>query len=655
VRIINASPDVATVDVFVDGTKLVGNDTFGTVTDYLQLPQGRHKVQAALLVKGIGATAISQTLTVSAGVAYTVAALGTRATGISLQVFMDNNVMATGMTKVRVYQLSPGAGSVSVRVDGHAAVKSLPYPQASDYFSLPTGLHTFLSGISGASITLTDSATLQKNMVMSIFIIGMVGGVPSLQFVNVQVKGLPDMAKTGNDLDVLPVNQQSFVPLSLWPLVILALGGVSAVLLSRLRPFARKKTLNRFHKLLWSLCALTLALALNVGGLLLAASVANPTPQPVGRLLIPAIGVDAPMEPVGVLPDSDLATPTQNPWNDVGWYSGGPRPGEKGSAVIDGHLDRPGGSPAVFWDLRNLHINDAVNIVDSHGRTIQFHIIRMQFYRPQDAPIQDIFGNKAGYFLNLMTCAGDWIPTQHQTALRLVVYAALGAPAHVQISPTGTTTSSSNAQGSQVSTTTSSSNTSTTQTTPTTAPSNMPTAQASTTTAPSNSPTPQSTPTTAPSSTPTTQPTSTPQPTPTTQPTPSPSPQPTPTTQPSPTPTPPPPVAFRLTGIDLSVSPASIGNLLCGSSVTFSYTATFHAVPNSNGGTVQFTYSWDGGLSSSSASLTFAPGQTSKTFTFSEPILLVPLTAVGLAQVVASSPNSIASPQVQPAGLCLPV
>ncbi len=25
-------------------------------------------------------------------------------------------------------------------------------------------------------------------------------------------------------------------------------------------------------------------------------------------------------------------------------------------------------------------------------------------------------------FLNLITCAGDWIPSQHQTTLRLVVY-----------------------------------------------------------------------------------------------------------------------------------------------------------------------------------------------------------------------------------------
>ncbi|HCF86932.1 MAG TPA: hypothetical protein DEV72_17250 [Ktedonobacter sp.] len=121
-----------------------------------------------------------------------------------------------------------------------------------------------------------------------------------------------------------------------------------------------------------------------------------------------------------------METPRQSPWNDVGWYNAGPRPGEQGSAVIAGHLDRPGGNPAVFWHLRDLHVGDTVLVVDAQGKTLHFHVTRIGFYPPQEAPVQDIFGNTAGRFLNLMTCAGDWIPTEHQTALRIVVYTALG-------------------------------------------------------------------------------------------------------------------------------------------------------------------------------------------------------------------------------------
>ena len=61
------------------------------------------------------------------------------------------------------------------------------------------------------------------------------------------------------------------------------------------------------------------------------------------RLIIPAIDINASVEDVGTQANADLATPSQNPWLDVGWYNLGPQPGERGSAVIDGHLDRPGG------------------------------------------------------------------------------------------------------------------------------------------------------------------------------------------------------------------------------------------------------------------------------------------------------------------------
>src|SRR2546426_1125031 len=60
VRLINASPGEGTVDVFVDGAKFLGNARFATVTDYRQLPSGQHKVELALVGKGVGAAVIVQ-------------------------------------------------------------------------------------------------------------------------------------------------------------------------------------------------------------------------------------------------------------------------------------------------------------------------------------------------------------------------------------------------------------------------------------------------------------------------------------------------------------------------------------------------------------------------------------------------------------------
>ena len=139
VRVIHASPDIGTATVFVDGNMLLNNFQFGTVTPYAPIPAGPHKVQVGLIGTGPGAATITQTIQVQPGVPYTVAALGTAATGFSLQVFADNNLVVSGSAKVRVYHLSPGTGTVNITADGSALVNGLAYPQASDYLSEPAG------------------------------------------------------------------------------------------------------------------------------------------------------------------------------------------------------------------------------------------------------------------------------------------------------------------------------------------------------------------------------------------------------------------------------------------------------------------------------------------------------------------------------------
>ncbi len=68
VRVVHASPGAGTVDVFVDGAALLPGFTFGTVTGYVPVPAGAHKIQVAPTGKGIGSSVITQTVTVNAGV-----------------------------------------------------------------------------------------------------------------------------------------------------------------------------------------------------------------------------------------------------------------------------------------------------------------------------------------------------------------------------------------------------------------------------------------------------------------------------------------------------------------------------------------------------------------------------------------------------------
>ena len=129
---------------------------------------------------------------------------------------------------------------------------------------------------------------------------------------------------------------------------------------------------------------------------------------------------------------------------------------------------------------------------------------------------------------------------------------------------------------------------------------------------------------------------------------------PTATATSTPVPTPSPTqVAFKVTGVDLVVSPDSIAGKTCGSSANFTYTATFHFPANSAGGTIQFEYTLNNGRSSTNASLAVSPGDTMKTYTFSNSGTLYPdHTYPGIAEVLVNSPNSISSPQVKPAGAC---
>jgi len=144
VRIIHASPDVGTADVFVDGTVLLSSFQFGAITNYVAIPPGPHKVQIALVGKGIGGSLISQTLSVTQGVVYTVAAIGTQSTGLGLQVYIDNNIVSGNMAKVRVYHLSPDAGSLSVSDSNGTVLSGIIYKQASGYISIPASAYSFL-------------------------------------------------------------------------------------------------------------------------------------------------------------------------------------------------------------------------------------------------------------------------------------------------------------------------------------------------------------------------------------------------------------------------------------------------------------------------------------------------------------------------------
>ncbi|MEA2661071.1 MAG: hypothetical protein QOH08_643, partial [Chloroflexota bacterium] len=93
-------------------------------------------------------------------------------------------------------------------------------------------------------------------------------------------------------------------------------------------------------------------------------------PNPV-RLLVPAIGLSAPVIPLGLNPDKTIQVPKS--FSQAGWFTEGPEPGERGAAVIVGHFDAKSG-PGVFYRLRALRRGDVINVALRGGSKVTFAV-----------------------------------------------------------------------------------------------------------------------------------------------------------------------------------------------------------------------------------------------------------------------------------------
>ena len=108
-------------------------------------------------------------------------------------------------------------------------------------------------------------------------------------------------------------------------------------------------------------------------------------------------------------------------------------------------------------------------------------------------------------------------------------------------------------------------------------------------------------------------------------------------------------VPLKVMSVSMSVTPGSIANISCGTNLTVTYTALFHVVANSAGGTVHFNYTVNNGRGQTPASITFNPGETTKSYTFtSRGALPVDHTYPEPGGVQVTSPNQLTSPIFSP-------
>ncbi|CAM5413956.1 hypothetical protein GCM10010329_77420 [Streptomyces spiroverticillatus] len=145
-------------------------------------------------------------------------------------------------------------------------------------------------------------------------------------------------------------------------------------------------------------------------------------PSPPKLLSIPALAVRSTLERLGL--DARRAMQTPRDPDKAGWFTPGPSPGEKGPAVIAGHVTW-NDEPAVFLRLGALKKDQRIEITRADGRTAVFAVERTARYPKDKFPTVEVYKNLDHAGLRLITCGGDYSRTTHRYSDNVVVYASL--------------------------------------------------------------------------------------------------------------------------------------------------------------------------------------------------------------------------------------
>lgn len=147
---------------------------------------------------------------------------------------------------------------------------------------------------------------------------------------------------------------------------------------------------------------------------------AAPAPPPE-RVLVPGLGLDARVGPVGVTDEGDMAVP-EDP-SQAGWYRYGPAPGsDRGSAVLVGHVDDHTGAIGEFAALRDVRPGDRVEVRRATAEPVRHRVVARRTV-PKDELPASVFRRSGAPVLTLVTCAPPFDPGRGGYLSDLVVTA----------------------------------------------------------------------------------------------------------------------------------------------------------------------------------------------------------------------------------------
>lgn len=150
-------------------------------------------------------------------------------------------------------------------------------------------------------------------------------------------------------------------------------------------------------------------------------------PQPKEERLLPVqvaaprVGIRAGVTKLGKAEDGTLEVPAD--FRLTGWYAAGPAPGERGAAVVVGHVDSFTG-PAVFFKLGRLTKGDRIDVRRTDGSVVQFTVQFTATYPKEEFPTGLVYQPTDAPTLRLVTCGGEFDRRRKSYRSNVVVFAA---------------------------------------------------------------------------------------------------------------------------------------------------------------------------------------------------------------------------------------
>ena len=139
------------------------------------------------------------------------------------------------------------------------------------------------------------------------------------------------------------------------------------------------------------------------------------------RLRVPAIGVDTRITGITINIAGALVPPATT--DVVGWYTGGPAPGDTGPALLAGHVDSRTG-PGVFFHLADLRPGDRIAVDRADHTTARFRVVSITHVAKTAFPTGGVYAPEPVPLLRLITCGGTFDHTAHSYRDNVIVEAA---------------------------------------------------------------------------------------------------------------------------------------------------------------------------------------------------------------------------------------